>query len=69
MPQTTVSHDYRIEVPEEVRREVSLVAGQRVEIFVKSGVIMLVPDQPLSVLRGFLRGMDIAGIREEEDPF
>lgn len=67
MPQTTVSSDYRIEIPEEVRREVSLVSGQRVDVFVNSGVITLVPDQPFSALRGFLKGMDIEGVRDKED--
>jgi bifunctional DNA-binding transcriptional regulator/antitoxin component of YhaV-PrlF toxin-antitoxin module len=69
MPQATVSSDYSIEIPEEVRREASLVTGQRVEVFVKNGVITLVPDQPLSALRGFLKGIDIEGVREEEDRF
>jgi bifunctional DNA-binding transcriptional regulator/antitoxin component of YhaV-PrlF toxin-antitoxin module len=69
MPQATVSSDYSIEIPEEVRREASLVTGQRVEVFVKNGVITLVPDQPLSALRGFLKGIDIGGVREEEDRF
>jgi bifunctional DNA-binding transcriptional regulator/antitoxin component of YhaV-PrlF toxin-antitoxin module len=67
MAQATVSNDYRIEIPEEVRREVSLVTGQRVEVFVKNGVITLVPDQPLSTLRGFLKGMNVDEVREEED--
>ena len=67
MAQATVSNDYRIEIPEEIRREVSLMTGQRVEVFVKNGVITLVPDQPLSALRGFLKGMNVDGIREEED--
>ncbi len=65
--QATVSNDYRIEIPEEIRREVSLVTGQRVEVFVKNGVITLVPDKPLSALRGFLKGMSMDGVREEED--
>jgi bifunctional DNA-binding transcriptional regulator/antitoxin component of YhaV-PrlF toxin-antitoxin module len=67
MPKATVLSDYRIEIPEEVRREVSLVKGQRVDVFVKNGVITLVPDQPLSALRGFLKGMNVEGAREKED--
>jgi hypothetical protein len=37
------------------------------QILVKNGVIALVPDQPLSALRGFLKGMDTTGIREKVD--
>ena len=67
MPQATVASDYRIEMPEEIRRELPLTTGQKFQVFVKGGVITLVPDQPLSALRGFLRGMDVEGVREKED--
>lgn len=62
-----VSSDYRIQIPEEIRRKVSLEPGQRVHVFAKNGVIMLVPDRPLSALRGFLKGMNVEGVREKED--
>jgi bifunctional DNA-binding transcriptional regulator/antitoxin component of YhaV-PrlF toxin-antitoxin module len=61
-----VSDDYTIEIPEEIRREVSLAKGQKVHIFAKNGVITVVPDQPLAALRGFLKGMDIRGVREKK---
>jgi bifunctional DNA-binding transcriptional regulator/antitoxin component of YhaV-PrlF toxin-antitoxin module len=67
MSQTIVSKDFKIEIPEEIRREISLASGQKVHVFAKNGVITLVPDQPLSALRGFLRGMDTGGIREKKD--
>lgn len=67
MPQATVASDYRIEMPEEVRQEVPLKTGQKFQVFVRGGVITLVPDQPLSALRGFLKGMNTEGVREKED--
>jgi bifunctional DNA-binding transcriptional regulator/antitoxin component of YhaV-PrlF toxin-antitoxin module len=69
MSQAVVLKDYKIEIPEEIRREISLSTGQRVHIFAKNGVITLIPDQPLSALRGFLRGMNVEGVREKEDRF
>jgi bifunctional DNA-binding transcriptional regulator/antitoxin component of YhaV-PrlF toxin-antitoxin module len=69
MPQAIVSNDYRIEIPEEIRREISLATGQKVHVFARNGVITLVPDQPLSALRGFLKGMNVEGAREKEDRF
>jgi bifunctional DNA-binding transcriptional regulator/antitoxin component of YhaV-PrlF toxin-antitoxin module len=66
MSQTIVSSDYRVEIPEEIRREVPLESGQKVHVFAKNGVITLVPDRPLSSMRGFLRGMNIEGVREDE---
>ena len=69
MSQAVVLKDYKIEIPEEVRREVSLSTGQRVHIFARNGVITMIPDQPISALRGFLRGMNVEGVREKEDRF
>jgi AbrB family looped-hinge helix DNA binding protein len=67
MPQATVSQKYQIVIPKEVREEFPLQSGQVLQILVKNGVITLVPDQPLSALRGFLKGMDTKDIREKED--
>jgi AbrB family looped-hinge helix DNA binding protein len=69
MSQAVVSKEYQVEIPEEIRREVPLAAGQTVHVFAKDGVISLVPDQPLSALRGFLKGMNIEGVREKGDRF
>ena len=67
MPQATLSPKYQIVIPKEVREELPLQSGQVLQILVKNGVITLVPDRPLSALRGFLRGMDTTGVREKED--
>jgi bifunctional DNA-binding transcriptional regulator/antitoxin component of YhaV-PrlF toxin-antitoxin module len=69
MSQSVVLKDYKIEIPEEIRREVSLSTGQKVHIYAKNGVITMIPDQPLSALRGFLKGMNVEGVREKEDRF
>jgi bifunctional DNA-binding transcriptional regulator/antitoxin component of YhaV-PrlF toxin-antitoxin module len=65
MFEALVSDDYTIEIPEEIRREVSLANGQRVHVFARNGAIMVVPDQPIAALRGFLKGMDVQGVREK----
>jgi len=64
MAEALVSDDYTIEIPEEIRREVSLSTGQKVNISARNGVITMIPDQPLSALRGFLKGMNVQGVRE-----
>lgn len=69
MSQAVVLNDYKIEIPEEIRRELSLSMGQRVHIFARNGVITMIPDQPISALRGFLKGMNVEGVREKEDRF
>jgi bifunctional DNA-binding transcriptional regulator/antitoxin component of YhaV-PrlF toxin-antitoxin module len=69
MAEAVISDDYMIGIPEEIRREISLSTGQKVHIFARNGVITLIPDQPLSALRGFLKGVNVEGVREKEDRF
>ncbi|HVT15662.1 MAG TPA: AbrB/MazE/SpoVT family DNA-binding domain-containing protein [Thermoanaerobaculia bacterium] len=67
MPQTTISSKYQVVIPKEIREQVPLVAGQVLQVIAKRGVITLIPDRPLSSLRGFAKGMKTEGSREKKD--
>lgn len=67
MPTATISSKYQVVIPKEIRREVEIRGGQVVQVLAKGGVITLVPDRPLSELRGFLKGADALGVREKSD--
>jgi AbrB family looped-hinge helix DNA binding protein len=67
MAQTVVSSKFQIVIPKEVRDKVELEKGQVLQVVARRGVITLVPDRPLQHLRGFVRGMDSDGLRDEED--
>ena len=67
MTQVTVSSKYQVVIPREVRRQVPLRTGQKLAVMVKEGVITLLPDQPLTSFRGFLKGMKAGAIREKRD--
>ena len=67
MAQTVVSSKYQVVIPKEVRDQLELEKGQVLEVVVRNGVITLVPDRPLTELRGFVRGLDTAGLRDKED--
>lgn len=67
MAEATISSKYQVVIPKEIRREVPIATGQVVQVIAKGGVITLVPDRPITELRGFLRGMKIAGFREKSD--
>jgi len=67
MPQTVVSSKYQIVIPKEVRKKFDLEKGQILQVVVRNGVIMLVPDRPLVELRGFVKGMEGSGLRDKED--
>ncbi len=67
MATATISSKFQVVIPKEIRQEVSIRQGQMVQVIAKGGVITLVPDRPLSDLRGFLRGSDTSGVREKRD--
>ncbi len=69
MTQVTVSTKYQVVIPKEVRKQMPVHTGQKFTIVVKEGTITLVPDRPLSQMRGFLKGMSGAVHREKRDRF
>ncbi len=67
MARTVVSSKYQIVIPKEVRRQIDLEKGQVFQVIVRNGVISLIPERPLSELRGFVKGLDTEKIRDKED--
>jgi AbrB family looped-hinge helix DNA binding protein len=67
MSTTTISPKFQIVIPKEVREKLHLVPQQRLQVIEKGGVITLVPEVPLKSLRGVLKGMSRANIREKKD--
>ena len=67
MTQTVVSSKYQIVIPKEVRSKIDLEKGQVLQVVVRNGVIMLIPDRPLAELRGFVKGMKSSELRDKED--
>ncbi len=69
MASTRVSSRYRIVIPKEIRDQVEVRPGQKFELVAKGGVITLVPDKPITAMRGFVRGIRTTGFREKMDRF
>ena len=67
MTQTVVSSKYQIVIPKEVRSKIDLEKGQVLQVVVRNGVIMLIPDRPLTELRGFVKGMESSDLRDKDD--
>ena len=67
MPQTVVSSKYQIVIPKDVRNKIDLEKGQILQVVVRNGLITLIPDRPLSDLRGFVKGIDARDSRDKED--
>jgi AbrB family looped-hinge helix DNA binding protein len=47
MAHVTLSKDFQVVIPEEIRRSVPLKAGQRIQVVAQGGVITLVPSTAL----------------------
>ena len=69
MGRTRVSTKYTVVIPKDVRATMGVCPGQEFQVVAKGNVITLVPDKPISAMRGFLRGMRTTGFREKKDRF
>ena len=67
MARTRVSPKYQVVIPKEVRENMNLQVGQELQVVAKNGVITLVPERPLSSLRGFAKGIRTDQLREKKD--
>ncbi|MGD0994432.1 MAG: AbrB/MazE/SpoVT family DNA-binding domain-containing protein [Candidatus Bathyarchaeia archaeon] len=62
-----VSSKYQIVIPQDVRKRINLKPGQKIVIIEKDGVIQLIPQKPISEMRGFIKGIDASQLRDKED--
>lgn len=67
MARTKVSSRYQVVIPKDVRTRADVRPGQEFQVLAKGGVISLVPNKPLSAMRGFVRGVKTKGFREKKD--
>lgn len=66
MNTVTISPKYQVVIPREVREELGLRPGQRVQAIAHDGRIEFVLLRPMSEMRGYVRGMD-AEVERDED--
>lgn len=69
MAATTVSSRYQVVIPKEVREQLNIKPGQKLQFIVLGGVMHLVPVLSLDELRGIARGADTSKIRDERDRY
>lgn len=67
MARTVVSTKFQVVIPKGIREEAGLKKGQAFQVISKGGVISLVPERPLSELKGFARRVRATGFREKKD--
>ena len=69
MSRTKVSSKYQVVIPKDVRERAKIRVGQEFQVIAKGGSVTLVPDKPISSMRGFVRGIKTTGFREKKDRY
>ena len=69
MTRTRISSKYQVVIPKDVRERAKIRVGQEFQVITKGGQVTLVPDKPISSMRGFVRGIRTTGFREKKDRF
>jgi AbrB family looped-hinge helix DNA binding protein len=67
MARTVVSTKFQVVIPKDIREETGLRKGQTFQVISKGGVISLVPERPLSDLKGFAPKARPSEFREKRD--
>lgn len=66
METLTLSPKYQVVIPKAVREALHLHAGQQIRVITYDDRIELIPQRPMSEMRGFLKGIDTDVPREED---
>ncbi len=66
MATVTISSRFRVVIPKTVRESMELKPGQQLRVFTIGDRLELVPAKDLRSMRGFLKGIDTSGPRDDD---
>ncbi|MDO9264228.1 MAG: AbrB/MazE/SpoVT family DNA-binding domain-containing protein [Desulfosalsimonadaceae bacterium] len=66
MHTVTVSPKFQVVIPATIRNSMQLRPGQKIQVIEYEGRIELIPERPISELRGFLKGIHTEFEREKD---
>jgi len=66
MSRVTISPKFQIVIPQQIRQEMKLRPGQKVQVIMYGDRIELVPERDIKAMRGFLKGIDTSFKRDED---
>ena len=69
MARAVISPKYQIVIPKKIRERLDLRPGQVVTLIARDGFINVVPQRPITELRGLVKGADTTGFRDKTDRF
>jgi AbrB family looped-hinge helix DNA binding protein len=67
MARAVISSKFQLVIPKAVREQAGLKVGQVVQVIARDDVISVIPDRPLSELRGMFKGRPRDDYRDEAD--
>ena len=66
MTAVTVSPKFQVVIPKDVREQLGIRSGQKLQVLVYDGRIELIPMRPVEEMRGFLQGIDTTIERDRD---
>ncbi|MGB0219648.1 MAG: AbrB/MazE/SpoVT family DNA-binding domain-containing protein [Sinimarinibacterium flocculans] len=66
MDAVTVSPKFQVVIPQAVRESLGLEPGVRMQVLQYENRIEFIPQRPARALRGSLRGIDTAVVRDDD---
>lgn len=66
MEAVTISPKFQVVIPRQVREQLGLTPGQKVQVVVLDDRIELVPVRQIRKMRGFLKGIDTRVERDRD---
>ena len=66
MSTVTVSPEYQVVIPKEIRESMAICPGHEIEMRVCGDRIELILIKPMQKMRGFLRGIDTEVARDSD---
>jgi len=67
MLEVSLSQQYQIPIPQEIRDLLNLKAGQKFTILLQGDSITLVPKPSIQSLRGVLKGANTSNVRDHSE--
>ena len=64
-----ISSKYQVVIPEQVRKNAHIHAGQEVEVMAIGEQVVIVPVKGMKEMRGIFKGMPSSGYRDKKDRF
>ena len=68
MDTVTLSPEFQVVIPQDIREALHLTPGESLRLLRYADRVELIPVRPMQQMRGFLRGMDATIERQDDRP-